>query len=517
MSVKDKLISNSMYLLMHWGMDTVLYMLFWILLAKTLTTESYGTVALGMQVITLLSNVSLLGLDLTVSRLLPEWSKGEQGDEKAISLAWLSVKAVFITSAMLSLGFWGFSFVFPSVLKLSAAYVPIIAVSIVVAALVLVFESIYFGRQDMKRIFWTRILGDIGLVGLGFGSALYMSDPIGPLSAILISSLAIFSLRASRSFLFPKDVIRLDIKPLFEYAFPAFLVVLLSAITTNTQFIVLTAFENPGVTGVFAVAMKITIVLSVVPAIFARALFPTVSELSSSSDMKKKQAYLMSLVFRYGTFVGVLATSMVILFGRQLVLFFSGPEYMDAVLVLPSLAIGAMLLGLATQLVLGLFGIGEPKKYRDSYLLATIAYLISAPTLTYLFSFMGMAVAYLASNIILFITSLVYVRRSLRFTVRSKDLMKVAFALCISVTLLSFSIGFVKSFSLQAVMALAAGVVYVAILLLSGFFVKEDLKVLDFVSGTPFLRPINPAIKYVRRILDRFVKEDYFLATCGND
>jgi O-antigen/teichoic acid export membrane protein len=486
LSVRNKLISNSAFLLLNWASDTFLYMLFWLILAKILSSYDYGIVATAMQVAVLLSNVALFGLDMSANKLIAEWN-AKKKTRKIHALTRVSMILVFIISTVLALGFAIFYLISPGTLKMTGDAVVLVVLSTIIFSMYLILENFYFGFQNMKKIFTTRLVGDVAMVVLGAALAYLWQGYVGALVGVLISAVLLFLIRMRKDFLFGTEREKLDTGLIIKYSLPAFLVMILAAISQNTQFIILTSMQGPAITGIFAVAMKIVVVLSVISATFSRSLFPVVSELSTSKKASAKSSYLVTLVFRYGAVVTVILTGIISMLSVPLVLFFSNTEKIGAAGYVPVLAIGAAFLGIANPILMGIFAIGEPKKYRNCYIASTAVYLVSAPVLTYLYSGMGLAAAYMLSSLALLISGWIYAKRSIGFGVPIIMWIKIGAALAISMAYLWFCLSLVHVMLLQFAAGASSAVLYFLVLLPLRFYNKDDLKVFDYmVEKIPF-------------------------------
>jgi O-antigen/teichoic acid export membrane protein len=176
---------------------------------------------------------------------------------------------------------------------------------------------------------------------------------------------------------------------------------------------------------------------------------------------------------------------------------------------LPLLVLGGALLGLANQFILSLYAIGEPKKYRDSYIISTIIYIASAVILTYYFSAMGMAFAYFISCLALFLTTFLFIKRSLDLKLPLKDIGKMIAALIVPSLFLAFILPFVPNIWVAIPFALIFVFIFLATLLKLNFYVKEDLKILDFVADRMPISILKRIVITFKEIISRFVDNDF--------
>lgn len=506
MSIKDKLISNTTYLSLGWFSSTLFFMLFWILLGKTLLPESYGIVATASQTATLLSTLSLVGLGTTVNKLIPELIERKQKN-KTYGLILFSLKVTLISSSVISIGLIVFSTQISSILKLVPDVILLVAASTILMAFAGLIGYVYYGFQNMKKFFLTNLCGELSMI---FFALLFIQlglDYLGAMIALTLSYLIIFLARIEKGLFKVSTKEAIDKKLIFKYSIPAFVVDFFSVIFSKSQFIILASMQGTEVTGLFAVAMKIASVILIMPIIFSTALFPITSGLSIDKNSKSKQSYLVSLAFRYSVFIVLPLALFIMLFPKYLILLFSTEAYSAAISFLPSLVLGTVFLGLATPLLSSLYAIGNPKKYRDIHVISTLVYLFSAVILTYYFSAEGLAVSYFLSSALLFTITALFIKKYLTIKLPIKCIGKMLIGIVVSFLFLFFTNSFISNLWIAMPFIVAAGFIYFVTLLKLNFYVEEDLKILDFASEkTPIFKT---KIVWFRQYLSKFVKKSY--------
>jgi len=506
MAIKDKLISNTTYLALNWASNTLFFMLFWIILFKVLSPAFTGKVALALQISTLLSSLSLFGLGLTTQKLISEMKENKQTN-KIQNLISFSLKATFIASLIFSAGFIIFSMQIPNFLELDSSALWLVVISIISMTLGTILAGVYFGFQNMKKIFLTTLYGDVSLVLL---TLLFLYLGLDYLSAILafaLSHIVMFLTRIKMNMLKTSKKDHIDKGMILKYSVPAFVVVFFSVVLNNSQYIILSSLQTIEITGIYAVGTKIISVLAVIPTIFGNALFPITSGLSADKNSKSKQSYLISLVFRYTIFIVFPLALFMIVFSKYLILFFSSPEYLVAATFLPFLVGGAVAFGLATQFLSSLYAIGKPKKYRDSYIISTLIYLFSAIILAYYFSASGLAISYLLSSTVLLIITFLSIRKYLIIKLPTKTLAKVMIGIIVSFLFLFFMKPLIHNLWVAGGFVVIASIIYFTVLLKIGFYVEEDLKALEFiVERTPLFKK---QITYFKNYLSKFVTRSH--------
>lgn len=511
MPVQNKLISNVSYIFLNWGFTTFFTMLFWMILGKTVSPASYGVIATILQISALLSPTTLLGIDIATSKLIPEFLKRKEKG-KVQGLINFSFKITVVSSISTAIILIILSPYISNFLKLDEGIILMLGVSVIAGALAYITSSIYYGFQDMKKIFFTNLCGQIVFVISAFALISLGFDYTGAVVAFIIYSLVPFITRFSRKLFKISKTPIIDRQVILKYSVPAFVVVIFLTLFNNTQYIILSSLKTFEVTGLFAVAVKITSAIVPIPIIFSNALFPIISELSVDKKSKSKQSYLASLVFRYSIFAVIPIAFFMIFFSKYLILFFSTVKYVDAMTFIPFLAFGGVAYGLSSQFFSTLYAIGETKKYRNSYIVSTLFYLTSALILTYYLSALGLAISYFLSCLLMLAITFIYVKKHLTIKLPVKCIVKVLFGTAISLLFLFAFRPLITNFYVAAIFVIIASLIYLAVLLPIKFYTKEDLKVLDFmiertpVSKNTFFK--NKFIK-IRNYLSRFVSGYY--------
>jgi len=506
MKIKDKLISNTTYLFLDWFFIALFSMFFWMIVGKSLSPESYGIIATSIQISLFLSHLTLLGLGTASRKLISELS--EKGiKNKVQGIINYSLKTVTFTSVVLVLILILFSFQISPYLKLKPEAIWIVSFLIVFGSIGGILGSFYHGFQNMKKFFLTNFFGHLMkvifpliLIFLGFGY-------FGPLIGLTLCYLVILITRLDKKFFtIPKKMI-IDKKLILNFSIPSFITMIFSLLFDKTQYIILTFLKTVETTGFFAIAGTISFFIPVIPSVLSTALFPIISGLDVDRDKKTKRKYLIRLVFRYALFIILPTAIFLVLFSKYVILFFSSPEYLPGAIFLPFLTVAGVFLGLGNLFLSSLYAIGKPKTPRNIQIISTLIYLSSVIPLTYYFSGMGLAIAYLMTTIIIFFLSFIFMRKYLGLTLPFKDIGRIVLATFVSALFLVLFKPYVNNFWLVGILMGVAGLIYVLILLKLNFYLKEDLKILDFLSDR--LPIFRKEIKDLRNYLSKFIDRSY--------
>jgi len=511
MTIKHKLISNTTYLFLNWFSATVFSVIFWTILGKTLLPSSYGTVSIFFQVATLLSGISAFGLNSAITKLVPEFLERKQLD-KVQGILSFSFKFVVTVSIVIAAIIIVFSNQLAPLMNLRSDIVLLTAASVVIMSPTTLFDYVYYGFQNMKKQFITNFVGGLSKIAFAAAFVFFGMDYIGASLALLLSYVVTLLTRLEkRIFRLSKHPI-IDKKNIIKFSVPAFIIFVCSAILNESQYIVLSAMKTTEVTGLMSIGMKIPSVIGVVPVIFFSALTPIISGLSAAKHPKLRQSYLVKVVFRYNLFFIIPMSMFLILFSKYAILLFAAAEYLSATNLLVVLTIATAVHGLCGFLLSNLYSIGQPKISMVIQVISSVVYLLLSIPMTYYFSAMGMAIAYLLSNVALFAMSFFYLKKYLAFEVPLSDIGRIAAGTAVSVALLLLAMPYIHNFIVAIVASIIAGGVYMFTLLPLNFYITEDVTVLGILADrVPIVKwPIRLARSIVARFVNRSYKEAVF-------
>jgi len=508
MTIKHKLVSNTTYLFLNWTAVTVFSLAFWLLLGKTLSPSSYGIVSVFLQVATFLSGVAALGLNGTVNKLVAEFLERKQmGKVQGIII--FSFKAVIAASLLMAAALAATSGWLAPLLKVPVGVLMLVAGSVTIISTTNLFDYIYYGFQRMKRQFLTNLVGGVSKVAFAATFVFLGFDYIGAALALVLSYLVILVSRLERRMFKLSEHPIIDRDAIAKFAVPAFIVFICATIFTGSQYVMLSAMKTNEAAGLMSIAMQVPSIINTVSVIFFLALGSIVSGLSASRNPKPLQSYLVKLVFRYDLFIMVPMTAFMMVLSRFAVLFFASPQYLPAADLMTVMAAATALYGLAGLFMSSMYSIGKPEEYMKIQVGIAVLYMALAMPLTYYFSAMGMAVAYLLANLAFFAAGALRLRKHLDFALPLSDMMRIVAATTVSLVLLVVAVPYIRSSITAIAAAIVAFGVYALAMLPLKFYIGEDLTVLDVVSEkVPIARmPIAIAKKVLANFVDRSYKK----------
>jgi len=503
MSLGKKLISNSAYLLLDWLLVSILGFFYWFIAGKTLIPEEYGIVSTSINLATFLSTLSLLGLNTAIWKLLPEYqAKNEKGKIKSLIKFsfWLSLFINIILSIIIIVtSFW-----FSSTLKIPlnvTLMIPLIMISLTLAS---ISGTIIYAFQNMKFYFLSDFYGVLSKVFIATLLIFIGLKYIGLLIGFVICYFLIFLLRIIKIRFGEKEAKINKREILLEYAFPAFISSLAWSLFSSGQYALLSIIQNPKATGIFTVALILTIPIVALPNTLSSALLPIISFLSAKHQAKSQKKRLIELVARYSFFFSLPIALLLIIFSKQVIIIFSSEKYLEASSLFPILAIASVIYGLGNLFLSNLYAIGKTKLNRNIVLLTVAIFLTLVYPLTKIYSAIGMAISYFTSILVLSIVSYFYIKKFLNVEMPKKDFTKILTSSLISFAFLYFTTKITYGILIDFILLVFAVVIYLFTLALLKFYKREDVKVLEFFEErTPILKK---TIRSLKTILEKFVE-----------
>jgi stage V sporulation protein B len=503
MSLGKKLISNSAYLFLDWFLVSVVGFIYWFIAGKTLLPKEYGIVSTSVNSANFLSTLSLLGLNAAIWKLLPEYqAKNEKGKIK--SLIKFSLQLSLLINIILSIVLIALSSLLSSVLKIpfnATLMIPLAMISLTLAS---ISGTIIYAFQNMKFFLLSDLYGGLSKVLIATVLIFLGFKYLGPLIGFVVCYFLIFVLRILKTRVEGKEAKINKKKILLEYAFPAFISSLAWSIFSSGQYALLSMIQNPRITGIFTVALIITIPIVALPNTLASALLPIISFLSANNQSKNQQKRLIELVARYSLFFSLPTAFFLIIFSKQVIVIFSSEEYLEASDLFPILAIASVIYGLGNVFLSNLYAIGKTKLNRNIVLLTVTTFLAIVYPLTKIYSALGMAISYFTSILVLSIVSYFYIKKFLRIEMPKKDFTKILISSLISFAFLYLTTKITSGILIDFILLVFAGAIYIFTLALLKFYKREDVKVLEFFEErTPILKK---TIRNIKTFLEKFIE-----------
>jgi O-antigen/teichoic acid export membrane protein len=491
MSLSGKLVSNTLYLFLDWLFVLFFSFLFWVIIWKKLPPLDSGIFSTAQNLIIVISSFTVLGFTTASSKLIPEYSETKKYD-MINSLIKFSAKTVITTSILVA-------FLFFLLTPLFTIYIPnlpsesiiFISFGIIFLSIENLFGFVLVGFQNMKKYFITDVTGNMFKFAIALILILLGFQYVGPLAGLVVGFFSISLLRFDMKW-FKKTDTNISKKFVINnYSLPALASTIGPMVFSNMPYIILAFFSGLVATGIFTTAISITSQLTVLVSILSSAIFPVVSQLSVYRNSKAKQNAIINLGVKYGLLATLPVALVLITAPRAIVLLLAQDKYLPASNLFSILSVSFLIMGLSNIFLSSLYAVRRPKTNRNIWILASIIFLMLSIPLTVYYSAFGISIAFLISVLLLFILSIFYLRKYMKFELNWMEMFKMLVA---SFILLLF-IFLADWLSLPVILKYFSGllgfVFYFISLLFMKFFTKNDMRVLETLEKKiPFLKGI---------------------------
>lgn len=477
----SRLIGNSFFLMADWVSATILSMIFWIVVGKTMDTSGYGIVSAAVNISLLIAAFTMVGMRDAATNLISRYMK----TGRMANVVWVfrfSSKFILVGNAVSAAVIAAFSQQIAGILNLPVEAVWLVAVLNFAWGFWLLTTGFLQGMQNMKLLFKTNLIGQIVKVVIPIAFFFFSVGITSPIIAYIVSMLLTVALRIRH---FPggrsakmdgRDVVT-------RLAVPVFISSVMWLVFTNMPNVILNAIKSPDVTGIFALSLTLVTPIVFIPMTLNQALFPITSGLTAASRSLRRQSQLISTVLKLAAFITLPLIALLLVFSRQIILFFSQPQYLPTADLLPIVAPAAILLGIGQILVSNIFAVGKPNVTRNITVAVTLIFLAASIYGTYAFSYFGMAWAYLISMAVLVVSSYAYLRRHVKLDVDWAAMLKIFIATLVMAAFANPLNSLASSVPLKVLVILAAAGVYFAMLVPLRYYSMDEVKIVRYLSS----------------------------------
>lgn len=497
-----RLISNSFYLMVDWAMATVLSLVFWLIVARTLPVSGYGIVATTVNTSLLIAAFGMVGVGSVVTNLISRYAKKGQM-EKVKGLVKFSLKFVLAVDIVAAAAVAVLSPQIADLLNLPIQAIWMVSVLIFGWGLWFLTNGFLQGLQNMRLFFLSDLVGQVIKLSVPLALFFIGLSFLSPIIAFGISMLATALIRIP--FLpFGKSSRVNGREIVIKLGLPIFVASVMYLIFTNLPNVILNSIKSADVTGIFALALTLVTPIVFIPMTLSAALFPVTSGLSVTSNPNRRQSKLISLVIKFAAFITIPLIALLLVFSNQIIIFFSGKvENLVASQLLPIVAPAAILLGIGQILVSSIFAIGKPKATRNVTIAATAIFLGLSIPATFLFSSFGMAAAYLISMVVLVLTSYFYLRRKINLKVDWSAIGKILLATLVF-TAIAYPLNLILHGTVLKLLAIAIGAVaYLLVMVPLGYYSSDEIRILRHLSSRS--KRMRGKLEPIEKFLSRHV------------
>lgn len=484
-----KLASNSSYLLIDWFLLAILSSLFWIISGRLLDSTKLGVISTAFNLASIIQFFSTLGIGQALVKLVSEYAQNGR-QSSIINIIRPAVKIVLISNVLILGLMILFSQSLSSIFRLAPEIILITTLITTFLAFSSIAGFILVGFQNMRRLMLTnlfyllmKIIVTAVLLILGFGV-------FGPLIGITLGLISLVVLRFGAFQLDKYNLKSQDhYEELFKFAIPAFISGISLLAFNNVPYITLTVLKDLSITGIFTPAMLLVSPLFIFPTAFSSALLPIISGLSTKTKNENEKTTLIKVTLRYTIFLLFPLAALLILFPEQIILLLFKSEYLPAVEFVKILSIGAVFQGLGGIFLSSIYALKRPEVQQNIFIVAAVLFTLLSLPFTYYLSAIGMSIAYMLANSVLFLLSYFYIRKLILVKLPYKDISKISIATVVIVSFILITKPLVSS-NLAILLIIPTGIIYFISLLYLNFYNSLDLRLLKFLS--------NRAPKYLK-------------------
>lgn len=482
MEISRKLVSNTLFLFLDWFFVFVFSFLFWIIIWKNLSPLDTGIYSTVQNLIISIVTFTTLGFSVAWPKLIPEYLETKKLG-MINSLIRFGSSLIFFFSLIMAVIIYFSGSILVSILpNFPIEYVIFISIGVILLSFEGVFGSILIGFQDMKKFFITDVIGNIVKFVVAFTFIILGFHSLGPIAGLILSFLIIFIFRLNLKW-FKKTNMNINKKfVLYNYSLPALISSFGPIVFSNMPYIILAFLSGLAATGIFTTAISVTSQLTVLISILSTAIFPVISQLSVYRNSKSKQNAIINLGVKYGLLFTLPIALVLILAPRAIVLLLAQDKYLPASNLFSILSVSFLIMGLSNIFLSSLYAVRRPKTNRNIWIFSSLIFLLLAIPLTIYYSAFGISVAYLISVSILFVLSIYYLRKYLKFKLNWIEISKMIGSSFIFVLFIfiadSLSIPNIIKYLIGAVGFLS----YFVSLIFMKFFTKNDVRVLEILG-----------------------------------
>jgi len=319
--MKDSLYGNSIYLILSTAVMALLGFFSWIIIARLFTPHQIGLATTLVSVISLLANLSLMGLNVGLIRYLPPSDSKRKNEIINTSFIIIILTSIFASFIYL-IGLDVFS---PKLhfVKSNLLLIVLFVLFAIIFSLDLTTESIFIALRKSKYVLMKngfisilKLILPVCLIGLAF-YGIFLAISIAT-SAAVIFSVTVLIRKLNYRFT-PKINIEL-IKNMAKFSFGNYIAASLSQLPNQILPIIITNQLSPKISAFYYVVMMIANFLYVIPTAIAEALFAEGSH--NEKELHTHTIRATKVIFAIVT----PALICVILFGKFVLNFF-GEEY----------------------------------------------------------------------------------------------------------------------------------------------------------------------------------------------
>jgi len=453
-------------------------------------TETYGLFSIGIALFSLLTTISLVGLNRGVLRYI-SFYRAKEDLGKVKELISFSLKITSLFSLIVSIIFFVFSdkiailFFHNSdlsiIFKILAVFIPFSVFREVIFSIIESFQKIKYEIysknivENVIKILLTLIFLTLGFKLIGFTVAYAIGILISTLTALFFLK-KLISIKLNLN---PSKILK---KELFFYSFPLSFSLLISSIINWTDTLMLGFFRTASEIGIYNAALSTAFLMYIIPSILLGLFIPILTEVYAKDD-KDSFNQIHKRVTKWILFTNIALLSLFYLFSKPILRILFGLDYVSGSTVLIILSTGYFIgysLSASTRV---LMIINKTKLIFINTLAITIINIILNLYLIPIYGISGAAIAtasaFMIRSILLLIESII-ILKVVPFNIKH---LGILFSALISFLLIKILLPTEISLINLVLFSLLFLVVYVISLILTRSLEKEDLSLLGLMDG----------------------------------
>ena len=446
-----------------------------LLFARQLTVEEFGLIYAILTFVSLINSVGNVGLGQSLVKFIPQFiaKKKEKDIKSSIKSVALIQLIISIIIAIILIFISKFLAIHYFHNQLASNILILIAVGYIFSSIISVISASFQGFQKMflfssvnlTRMLFILIISivlfifNFGIFSPAFAYMIYPAIQIFIFYPILIK-------KVFPKFTKIKARIKKDItKKLFSFGLPIMFSNLGNIILGYTDIIMLTYFSGLKQVGLYSVGLPTARILLYFSTAIATVFFPMTSELWIKKDIKRLKSGIEN-INKYLLIIILPLCLAMFIFPKEIILLLFGANYISAYIILKILVFGIIFFSFATVNFSILNGIGKPRDVTKTIYTAAIFNLIFNFIFIPKYGFVGAATTTLISYFIMFFLSLYFIRKNIKFSSNTKQILKTLGSSIIFVLILYLTKTLLNTnIILEAVIAVIIGlIVYIGLL-----------------------------------------------------
>lgn len=467
---------------------------FYVMFVARLGTEQFGLLNLGLSIVSLLTIVSLLGLDNGILRYVSYFSA--KGDNRGIKGSILSsLKICFPISIFLALVMFAFSTQISTIFFHNLNLAPILRIFSIMIPFSVVSMLFYSSFRAFQRVEYEvglreilekaiRLLLSVIFIYLGF-------KVLGATYAYVISAVIIFIFVTVilNKLVFPIFTTKIKArdysKELLSFSLPLMFVGVLISIIVWIDTLMLGYFRTVGEVGIYNAANPTAALMFIIPTALISLFLPIITNFYSQKKFSQIK-HIYKSVSRWIFFVNFPIFIIITVFSRQILRIIFGNEYMAGALALSLLVCGHLFYSLSYTSANILYMAKKTRIVFNITLIFAASHILFGLILIPKYGINGASFAALLSFLLASFLNIFFSYKKIKVYPFDKSFFKSMASGILATGVVYYTIKFVfKSLSPigLSLMFVVLLLIYIALLFLFKSFRKEDIEVLKIIMG----------------------------------